>query len=74
MLICRRCGRSYRGEPALCEPCEEYETMLNREIHGTVSVLCLHCGRSFGPQAFDRHKWRLSYRGVSVKGRTRRGP
>jgi len=67
MSLCRRCGKSFTGDELYCEPCEEYTRQLRLEEYG---VFCVHCGRTFMPGGFDRHKWHVYYRdGEHPRGR-----
>jgi len=67
MAVCRRCGRGAAGEDGFCEPCSDFVEQLHRE---TDEIACEHCGRSFLPSAFDRHRWNVYHRrGFPPKGR-----
>ena len=59
MPTCKKCGKSYRGEPGYCEPCDEFKKQLRKEESG---VFCYHCGDTFTEKEWDQHRWRIFYR------------
>ena len=59
MPLCRNCHHHYRGEEPYCEGCDEFKRQMLLEEWG---IQCQHCGATFMPGGFDKHRWRVYYK------------
>jgi hypothetical protein len=59
MAICANCRAHFKGDELYCPPCEEHKLEVYKEIYG---MFCTHCGKTFMPGEFERHKWQVHYR------------